>query len=353
MGHFDSMLGADESLFRMAAALDYDHQPKMVPYRENEQQQIALCIKPLLAGRNGRNAILYGRPGVGKTVAIKHILAELEEETDDVSAIYINCWQKTSSYKAMLDICEAIGFKFTQNKRTDELFQIVAKIVNKGAGVFVLDEVDKLEDLDLLYWILEGVYKKSIILITNFENWVANLDSRIKSRLVPESIQFKPYNAVETKGILEQRKDIAFVPGVWKPDAFDLVVAKAHTLQDIRTGLYLMRESGQTAEDASSKTITDTHVNTAIAKLPDFTSKDPEGLNDDNQFILQLVSELGEVKIGDLFREYEKRGGKSAYKTFQRRVATLEKGSFVATKKLTGGAEGTTTLVRKANKGLD
>ena len=56
---FSSMLGSEESLFRDPIPLDYDYMPKLVPYREKQQQQIALCIKPLLAERNGRNILIH------------------------------------------------------------------------------------------------------------------------------------------------------------------------------------------------------------------------------------------------------------------------------------------------------
>ena len=91
MGLFENMLGDKESVFRDSVALDYDYVPKLVPFREKEQQHMASCIKPLFQKRNGRNLLIVGKPGVGKTVACKHVLRELEEETDEIFPIYINC----------------------------------------------------------------------------------------------------------------------------------------------------------------------------------------------------------------------------------------------------------------------
>ena len=42
---------------------------------------------------------------------------------------------------------------------------------------------------------------KPMILITNYHEWISNLDERIKSRLTPESIDFKAYTFEETKDI--------------------------------------------------------------------------------------------------------------------------------------------------------
>ena len=167
MALFKDILHSDESLFRNELALDYSFLPKILPHREEQQRYIAAIIKPLLDGRNGKNLFIYGAPGIGKTAAIRHVINELEEETDEVSAIYINCWQKNSTFKILCEICEQLGYRLTHNKRTEELFAVAKNMLNKKAAVFALDEADKLEEIDFLYDLLEEVYKKSILLITN------------------------------------------------------------------------------------------------------------------------------------------------------------------------------------------
>jgi cell division control protein 6 len=109
MALFNDMLRNNESLFMDPVALDYDYLPKLIPYREKEQQHVASCIKPLFSQRNGRNALLHGAPGIGKTAAVRHVLRELEENTDEVIPIYINTWQKNTTYKVVIEICELLG----------------------------------------------------------------------------------------------------------------------------------------------------------------------------------------------------------------------------------------------------
>ena len=121
--------------------------------------------------------------------------------------------------------------------------------------VFCFDEVDKLEEQGILYSIIEEVYKKTIFLITNEKDWLAKLDQRIRSRMIPEVLEFEPYNYDETKGILEQRKETAFVQNIWNEEAFEKIVEKTAELRDIRIGLFLLRESGNAAESKSSRYI--------------------------------------------------------------------------------------------------
>ena len=139
MSLFKDMLRDEESLFTDEIALDYDYLPQILPFRNNEQFYLASCIKPILQKRNGKNILIHGAPGIGKTAAAKHVLRDLENETDEIHAIYINCWKKNSTYKILIDICDQIGYRFTQNKRTDELIEEIKRIVNKSGAVFVLD----------------------------------------------------------------------------------------------------------------------------------------------------------------------------------------------------------------------
>ena len=345
MGMFKDLLGSEESLFRNHVALDYDYMPKVIPYRENEQRYIAMCIKPLFMERNGKNVIVHGPPGVGKTVAVRHLLQELEEETESIIPIYVNCWKKNTTFKIMQEICDMIGLKFIQNKKTDELYELMKRHINKKSTVFVFDEIDKVEDHDFLYNILEEIYRKTIILITNYSNWLNNLDNRIKSRLMPDSVHFRPYNLAETKGILKERVSYAFVPNVWEEEAFELIASKTYEIKDIRTGLYLLREAGNIAEDEASRKILVSHAKKALEKLDNFSINKSEDLEEEAKFILGIIKENPQKKIGELYKIYQEKGGNAVYKTFQRKIKKLEDGKFIKVKKIAGGKEGKTSII--------
>ena len=343
---FKDILGSNETLFKNDIALDYSYVPKIVPYREKEQRIIAGCIKPLFEQKSGKNVFIYGQPGVGKTVALKKVLDEMEEETDEIMPLYINCWQRNTTFKIILEICDLMDFKFVQNKKTEELFRWIKQTLNKKSVVFVFDEVDKLEDLDFLYMILEEIYRKTIVLITNYKDWIVELDQRIKSRLMPEMIEFMPYNYDETKGILRQRAEYAFYPGILGDDAFELIAKKTFEMQDIRTGLHLMKEAGLIAESKSSRKILLEHAQRALDKIDEFTVKNPADLASDEQMILEVVKKNSGKRIGDIFKCYQDSGGKLVYKSFQRKIERLEKNKFISVEKTAGGDEGNTTIIK-------
>ncbi len=347
---------AAEPIFRNEESLDPEWLPKNLPYREAQHHRIAACITPLLHGRTGRNCIIYGAPGIGKTAAVKLVLKELDDNPDvnapDVYVLYVNCWQKNTTYKIFVEICELLGYKFVQNKNTEELFRIIQSIVNKKAAVFAFDEVDKVEEVDFLYGIFTEVLKKSVLLITNHKQWYSSVDERVRSRLVPELIEFNQYSEDEIKGILHQRLGSAFSLGSWDDSAFEDVVCSTVSTGDVRLGLHLLRESALVAEEESSSRVLLEHAKTALSRLHDFAMKPSSVLADDSKAILKLVN-LQSGRIGDLFRLYQEQGGDATYKTFQRRIESLEKHGFIETKKIVGGKDGTTTIVSGKNKSLE
>jgi len=351
MALFKDMLSDSESLFVNEVALDYDFMPKKLPYRETQQEYMVECIKPLFSKRNGKNLFIFGTPGIGKTAACKKVLEELEQETDEILPVYINCWQHNTTYKVALEICNITGYRLTMNKKTNELMSIVVENLNKLNGaVLVFDEIDKAEELDFLYTLLEQLYRKSIFLISNNKDDVLNLDERIKSRLLPEMLEFQPYNLAETEGILRQRKDLAFVKNIWGEDAFMLIVKKTFELKDIRKGLHLLRESGNVAEQHSSRKILREHTEKSISKLIDFFAKDTDELNDSEKKILEMVKQNPNKKIGDLFKQLQDSGEDMSYKSFQRRIDKLEQGKFISAEKTKGGKEGNTKIISIKDK---
>jgi len=344
MGLFENMLNSEESLIKDDTALDYEFIPKEIKYRENEQQHVANCIKPLFQNRSGRNLLICGSPGIGKTVAVKHVLQELEEQTDDIEIFFINCWHHNTTYKVLLEISNLFGYVFTQNKKTVELYNLLQEKVSTKPCVFVFDEIDKVDDTDFLYFILEKIIKKSMLLITNYKSWLTDLDVRIKSRLMAEILDFKEYTSEETTGILKWRRDYAFAKDVWNLDAFELVAKKTYSLGDIRSGLFLLKESALIAEESSSRKINTEQVNSAIKKLDKFTIKNSESLDKKSKAIFEMINKNSNIKIGELFKIYQNNSGSLSYKSFQRRINKLEEGKFISVKKQTG-AGGNTSII--------
>ena len=340
------MLHAEESLFKNSQVLDFDYQPKLVRFRENQQFAIADSMKPLFRKRNGGNILVYGTSGIGKTLACKHILKELEETTDKVIPIFVNCWEHNTTFKVALNICEQLQYPFTPNKKGVALFREIANILNKKSAVFVFDEIDKVEDFDFLYFIAENIYRHTIILITNHKNKLFSMDKRVRSRLFLEFVEFKKYSMGETIGILKERIEHAFFKGAWTPEALKLAVKKTHDLGDIRCGLLILQKAGKAAEDASSRKIEAEHVEKILDKVDKYSVKGSSDLDQKSREILQLIKARSGETIANLFVDYKNGTGALVYRTFYRKVKTLELNKYVEIKRVYGGRNGNTSTVQ-------
>ena len=337
MGLFDDVLGADESLFLDSMPLDVDFMPPVVKHRENEQQYIAECLKPLFAKRSGKNLVIVGAPGIGKTVATKHILNELEKESGEIKTVYINCWKKDTPYKIVVELCHQLGFKFIANRNTDELIGEAVKILNKNPCVIVLDEADKIDDQQIFYTLLEEIFTKSLICITNEQNWLSKLDGRVRSRMMAELLEFKAYNNDETRDILKERVNHAFVQGVFDEEAFDLIAEKAFEIGDVRSGLFLLKNAGEDAESRAKKKIGKEHAEVAIGKLDEFQRKSTAILGEEESVILEVIKQNSGITSRELHGTYRNDGGKLAYTTFQRKLKSLNKGKFITLQEVNEG----------------
>jgi len=340
------MLTADECVFKNIHVLDFDYQPKLIRYRENHQFAIANSIKPLFKNHKGENVLVYGSSGIGKTLACTNILKELEEETDSITPIYINCWQHNTTYKIALNICEQLNYPFTNNKKGVELFKEIVERINKGSAVFVFDEIDKAEDLDFLYTITEHILKYSIILITNNKGkLLSSIDGRVRSRLFLECVEFKKYNLEETKGILKERVDHAFCKGCFENDAFNFAVEKTFDRGDIRSGLLILLKSGKYADGLSSKYVKIDHVEKILDKVDNYAIKGSSDLDEATRGILDLVKKNTGKTIPTLFKAYQTTGGDLGYRSFYRRIKALELNKYIAVTKVFGGKKGNTSKV--------
>jgi len=252
-------LGSEETIFSNIDSLSPDFVPKLLPYRENEQKEIANALEPLLKDRSGRNLFIYGKAGIGKTHAVKRVLEDLSEF--GLPSIFINCWVHSESNAIIEAIAKQLGII------AEPSIERIKNRLGSSAIVFAFDEIDQAKGLNFLYAILEEINMAGIILISNKPEFIATLDERIRSRLQPQIIEFRNYKPEEIKGILKERRKYAFYEETWSEEAIKLLEEKTIEKADIRFGLILMRNAGLNAEQDASRIVLKKHVEQALEKL--------------------------------------------------------------------------------------
>ncbi len=340
MNIFNNMLHHDETLFKNDLVLDYDYLPHILKFRENQQAHIATVIKPLFQKRMGGNLLITGRPGIGKTAACRHVLRDMEQYNDKITGVYVNCWKHDTAYKVLVEICNQIGYKWVMNKKTSELMQEIASILNKKAAVIILDEVDKLKEEQVIYHLVEDLFKKCIIMISNTKDFLAFLDERTRSRLLPEILTFEPYSYKETEEILLERSKAAFHEGVLRREMLEKLAEKTFDAEDLRCGLFLLKEAGNAAENRSSRKVEEKDIEKATEKLSGFV-RSKIMLDEEERELLRMIKEKNGTSSTIICEQYKELFNKSD-RTFRRKIAGLKANNLIESKE---GKDAQGTLV--------
>ncbi len=337
-------------IFNKKEALQSKYIPEKIPYREEEIEKIATILAPSLKGEKPSNLFIYGKTGTGKTLCMLHVLNQLKEFSKktkkEVNAIYINCKLRKVADTPYRLLSYLIS-KFGQNVPatglpTHELYKIFFDLIDKKEQVIilVLDEIDQLVQKsgdEILYNLsrMDSELKKaklSVVGISNDLLFIENLDPRVKSSLSEEEIVFPPYNALQLKGILEERAKIAFKEHVLEEGVIQKIAAiSARNHGDARRALELLRITGELAERKGLEKVTLDLVDEAEMKMEsdhvlDSIKTQPQQHQLVIYTIIQLSKKSKQLSTGEVYTYY-----KSLCKTLRIRPLTQRRISDIIT----------------------
>ncbi len=293
---------SENTIISNESVLLENHSPEDILHRDGQKQFLAECIKPASLGRKLRNVFLYGPPGTGKTLLSRWIMSELEHSISRIKAIYVNCWSRSTGYAVLAEILQQAEVFVGPRESMLSMVRKFENITKSPDKKFVvtLDEVDQLESPEILYDISRsGV---GLVCISNNPHALSNLDSRIKSSLYLESMEFPPYSIDQLADILQQRVKYALVPNAISRD--DLRIVARLCNGDARVGLEILRKSALMAEAENKKKISTDNIKKAFqdAKMMR-QNKNETKLNDDEAKILDIIK-AGRTNAGKIYEQY-------------------------------------------------
>src|SRR3989338_8989119 len=105
-----------ESLFTDKRTLMPSYIPEDILFREEQLQEVANILAPILRLEKPSNLFIYGKTGTGKTLSIRHVIGSINQVASDnqlpLKTIYINCKLKKvadTEYRLIAQIIKEFG----------------------------------------------------------------------------------------------------------------------------------------------------------------------------------------------------------------------------------------------------
>jgi archaeal cell division control protein 6 len=340
-----------QDLIRNENILLPEYIPDILPGREKEIKDITYNFKIALDGRKPQNLLIYGPPGTGKTAVIKNITKELEDYSNKVKIIHINCWHIGTRYGIIAEIARKIGFMAPmKGVSIEEIFTRMSEILIKKriVVIVILDEMDKLilsGHGDVLYDIsrMNEVYnvKISLVGIINELQLMTSLDPRIRSSVINSDVEFKPYTVPQLKEILIGRAKYAFKE--YDEDAIGLAAAYGYKLNgDARISISILLNAGRIAEKNDWGILNVKSVEEAFKSksyIMRKVEKNEIKLNPEEKKIIDILKK-SEITSGELYKKLPDMNER----TIRNYIKKLEETGLIELKEVVG--KGKTRMIK-------
>ncbi|MBS3063058.1 MAG: AAA family ATPase [Candidatus Diapherotrites archaeon] len=276
MANLFEQLLARETVFRDRNYITPHYTPDKLLFREQQIQKMTEILAGLLNGKRADNLFIYGKVGTGKTASARHVLSHLldfaGQKNAQVSGTYVNCRNHNSKYRVLSKIVKDFYPEHNfMGYSAAFIYEKLLGFAGEGRGiVLVLDEVDKVKDVDELIYGLSRAndeLRKGSLCILGISNNVMfkdDLDPRTKSSLCQQEMVFPAYNAEELKSILSERAKLAFNEGCVDEAAVSLAAAfAAQESGDARKAVMLLMRAGELADKKGLARVSEEEVRRA------------------------------------------------------------------------------------------
>ncbi|MFX0123910.1 MAG: Cdc6/Cdc18 family protein [Candidatus Hodarchaeota archaeon] len=263
--------------------------PENLLHRDKEISLVANHLKSIVSRStktSGKQLIIQGPIGIGKTVVAKHFGLTLErycQSSSDVNIakivyFHMNCRRQRSWYLILTSILRQLvpAFPVRGFGANELLTYLVHIITERNQGLLIcLDEIDYLlsesKGVDVFYSLIrhhEGINQNiqaqiSLICVTRNPHFLNLLDSALLSSLSQRVIVFEPYTTKQLFDILLQRAQQGLYESAYSKAVLETIASLAFNNGDARYAIELLWRSAKVAEQEECPTINFEHVRKA------------------------------------------------------------------------------------------
>lgn len=279
---------ANKDLVRSDTIIDEDR----IVGRDVQLGRVVDNLKPVLQNEGVPDMLLSGPSGTGKSLIIHAVCEQIvelcESQGKTFGVLSVNCEGPKTADRAVYRLVKAAATDLgvdpgipqtgvSTDQKLERLYELMRE--HYDGVIFILDEIDLLEgpyqeaEYNSLIYQLSRARKLadfdgpiSLTTITNYADFMKNLNSRAQSSYNPDDVFFDDYDATQLGSILKHRRD-AFKPEALTDDVIPLVAALgSQTHGDARKAIDLLRWAGELAERRGTETVTEPDVREAQEK---------------------------------------------------------------------------------------
>lgn len=309
---------------------DERYVPDVLVGRQQQIDKFRGCLRPLLENKAPLHALLFGRPGTGKTLTARMLLDELSQRAK-FDTCYINCWESPTLYAVLDRLVE--NLKLFRAERSDATYKLgrIKEYLSKSRSqlVIVLDEIDSVEPRhrnDILYNLLQ-LPKTSLVCVANTRSFFVELDERIVSRFSPVHVECPAYGADDVHAILTRRAELGLARAGYDNDLLALVAERCQG--DARVALRALHKAAQIAENNGRSQIDPESVDKAFEEIKQVRRKYLlEKLTNHHRAIYRIVQANPGINSTALYEVYLQESDKAgqqpiAWRTFRTHTKRL------------------------------
>jgi cell division control protein 6 len=348
-------ISTENEIFQDERVLMPDYLPEVMPHREKQIEEVAYGLKGAAGGKKTENMLILGPSGTGKTSTVRYVLKQLQEYSQRVVPIYINCWESSTRHSVLNNIAMALGeFVPRRGISTDEITDRINEVLRKEkkTPIIALDEVDRLfashnDEEKVLYDLARAKELFStdfgVVAITNSNDFLVKLDQRIKNSLAQKQIVFNQYSPQELKDILKSRAKLAFCPESLSEEVVPLCAARAAKNNgDARLAINLLWKAGKIAERENAERVREEHVRKAFGEVGEGETAG-DRLQGREKEIFEFIRERGELTSSELYEKFNDETDRS----IRNYVSMLVSLNLITTETKGGvGKRGTTRIIK-------